>query len=92
MSDELSIDTVSLSELRANATRVVQRAAQTGRVRLTRRGKPIAVLQSLSEYESTQEEASFMKAVVAGVVDLEAGLAVSLDEVKRRLLVGKHLR
>ncbi len=90
MSDDWSVGAISLSELRSNPTRVVQRAAQTGPVRLTRRGKPVAVLQSLSDYEATQEVAGFMKAVVAGLADLEAGLAVPLDEVKRRLLVGNR--
>ena len=41
--------------------------------------------QALSDYEAAQEERDFMRAVVAGLADIDAGRVVSLDEVKRRL-------
>jgi predicted transcriptional regulator len=42
-------------------------------------------VQALSEYESAQEEREFMRAVVAGLADIDAGRVVPLAEVKRRL-------
>ncbi len=40
----------SIAEARENFTRVVNEAEEGERVELTRRGKPVAVLISLSEY------------------------------------------
>ena len=45
---------------------------------LTSRGRGIAVVQSVSDYEEAEEERAFMRAVVAGLADLEAGREVSL--------------
>jgi predicted transcriptional regulator len=42
-------------------------------------------VQALSEYEAAQEERDFMRAVVAGLADVEAGRVVPLADVKRRL-------
>ena len=52
---------------------------------LTRRGRGVAVVQSVTEYESAQEERAFMRAVVVGLCDLEEGREVSLREVKNQL-------
>jgi predicted transcriptional regulator len=43
------------------------------------------VLQGLDEYEAAQEERDFMRAVVAGMADIDAGRVVALDEVVRSL-------
>lgn len=48
-----------------------------------RRG--VAVVQSVTEYEAAEEERSFMRAVVAGLADLEAGRELSLADAKARL-------
>jgi len=42
-------------------------------------------VQSLSDYEALQQERDFMRAVVAGLADIDADHVASLDEVKRRL-------
>jgi predicted transcriptional regulator len=42
-------------------------------------------VQALSEYEAAQEEREFMRAVVAGLADVDAGRVVPLADVKRRL-------
>ena len=52
---------------------------------LTRRGRGVAVVQSVTEYESAQEERAFMRAGVEGLCDLEEGREVSLREVKDQL-------
>jgi len=42
-------------------------------------------VQSVADYEKAEEERAFMKAVVKGLGDLEAGHEVLLAEVKVRL-------
>lgn len=54
-------------------------------VLLTSRGRGVAVVQSVSDYETAEEERSFMRAVVAGLADLESGREVSLVDAKARL-------
>ena len=83
---KFSEDVVPLGDLKVNPGKVVRRADKTGRpVLLTSRGRGVAVVQGLSEFESAQEEREFMRAVVAGLADLEAGRELSLAEAKRRL-------
>ncbi len=43
------------------------------------------MLQALTEYEAEAEERSFLRAVVEGIVDLEAGRELDLADVKQRL-------
>jgi predicted transcriptional regulator len=45
----------------------------------------VAVVQSVSDYENAEEERAFMRAVVAGLADLEAGRDVTLADAKVRL-------
>jgi hypothetical protein len=45
----------------------------------------VAVVQSVNDYESAEEERLFMRAVVAGLADLEAGRDLSLEDAKTRL-------
>ena len=83
---KFSQDVVPLSDLKVNPGKVVHQVDQTHRpVLLTSRGRGVAVVQALSEYEAESEERSFLRDVVAGLMDLEAGREVDLAEVKRRL-------
>ena len=83
---KFSEDVVSLGDLKVNPGRVVRRVDETGRpVLLTSHGRGVAVVQGLSQFEAVQEERDFMRAVVAGLADIDAGRTVSLDEVKREL-------
>ncbi len=54
-------------------------------VLLTSRGRGVAVVQSVVDYEEGQEERAFLRAVVEGLADIEAGREVSIEEAKRRL-------
>jgi hypothetical protein len=45
----------------------------------------VAVVQSVSEFERAEDERAFMRAVVAGLADLEAGRDVSLAQARKRL-------
>lgn len=52
---------------------------------LTSRGRGVAVVQSVGDYEKAEEERAFMRAVIAGLADFEEGREVTLDEAKARL-------
>jgi len=86
MATKFSEDVVPLTDLKINPGRVVKHAADAHRpVLLTRRGRGVAVVQSVSDYETAEEERAFMRAVVAGLADLESGREVSLGDAKTRL-------
>ena len=82
---KFSKDVVPLSELKVNPGKVVKHATEVHRpVLLTSRGRGVAVVQSVSDYEMLEDERAFMRAVVAGLSDLESAREVSLVEAKRR--------
>jgi prevent-host-death family protein len=86
MSTKFSEDIVPLSDLKVNPGRVVKHATEAHRpVLLTRRGRAVAVVQSVTDYEVAEEERVFMRAVVAGLADLESGREMSLADAKARL-------
>ncbi|MDZ7662988.1 type II toxin-antitoxin system Phd/YefM family antitoxin [Thiohalophilus sp.] len=86
MAIKFSEDLVPLTELKINPARVVKQTTEAHRpVLLTNRGRGVAVVQSVADYEKAEEERAFMRAVVAGLADLEAGREYSLDEVKSQL-------
>ena len=86
MSTKFSQDVVPLTDLKINPGRVVKQVAEAHRpVLLTSRGRGVAVVQSVSDYEEAVEERAFMRAIVAGLADLEANREVSLAEAKVRL-------
>ncbi len=83
---KFSEDVIPLGDLKVNPGKVVRRADETGRpVLLTSHGRGVAVVQGLSDFEAAQEEREFMRAVVAGLADVEAGRVLPLEDVKRRL-------
>ena len=86
MGTRFSEDVVPLTDLKVNPGRVVKHTTQARRpVLLTSRGRGVAVMQSVTDYETAEEERAFMRAVVTGLADIEAGRDVSLAEVKKRL-------
>ena len=88
MNVRFSEDVVPLTDMKTNPGRVVRHAAESHRpVLLTRRGRGIAVVQSVADYEAAEEERAFLRAVVEGLADLEAGRDVSLLGAKSRLVV-----
>ena len=89
MITKFSEDVVPLSDMKTNPGRVVRHVAKAHRpVLLTSRGRGVAVVQSVGDYEAVEEERSFMRAVIAGLADLEASREVSLAEVKEKLGLG----
>lgn len=73
-------------DLKINLGKVVHRAQDTHRpILLTSRGRGVAVVQGLDEYERTAEELQFVKAVAKGLIDAREGNTVSLAEAKKTL-------
>lgn len=86
MTFKFSEDLVPLSDLKVNPGRVVKHIAEVHRpVLLTSRGRGVAVVQSVGDYEKAEDERDFMRAVVAGLADLEARREISLVDAKKRL-------
>lgn len=72
-----------LGDIKANPGAIVQRTTRSGRpVLVTSRGRGIAVLQSLEQYEAEQDERSFLRSVAQGLASAEDGRQVSLAEAK----------
>lgn len=88
MNTKFSEDIVPISDLKINPGKIVRQVQEVHRpVVLTSRGRGVAVVQSLQDYEAGIEEQAFMKAVVKGMTDLEEGREFSLAEVKKRLVL-----
>ncbi len=86
MGIKFSEDVIPLTDLKVNPGRVIKHATDAHRpVLLTSRGRGVAVVQAVTDYEVAEEERAFMRAVVAGLADLEAGRELSLAEAKARL-------
>lgn len=86
MAIKFSEDIVPLSDLKVNPGKVVNRAQDTHRpILLTSRGRGVAVVQGLEEYENLEEERAFMKAVTQGLVEIKEGKEQSLEDVKKKL-------
>ena len=81
-----SEDIVPISDLKVNPGRIVSQVDQTCRpVLLTSRGRGVAVIQSLKDYEAKAEEHAFLSGVVQGLMDLEEKREISLADVKQHL-------
>ena len=79
-------DVIPLTDLKTNPAQVVCHASAARRpLLLTHRGRGVAVLQSVVDFKAAVEEREFMRAVVAGLSDLETGRNLSFAEALRRL-------
>ena len=88
MNFKYSEDIAPIIVLRVNPGKIVSQIQETHRPTvLTSRGRGVAVVQSLQDFEANVEQQAFMKAVVQGMVDLEEGRELSLDEVKKCLKI-----
>ena len=83
---KFSEDIVPLSDMKVNPGRVVNQVDKTRRpVLLTNRGRGVAVVQSLKDYETETDERAFLRDIVQGLMDLEEGREMNLADVKKRL-------
>jgi prevent-host-death family protein len=86
MNTKFSEDVIPISDLKLNPGRVVKHVTDSRRpVLLTSRGRGVAVVQYVADYEQSEEQRAFMRAVVEGLADLEEGREVSLRDAKARL-------
>ena len=86
MQIKFSEDVIPLSDLKVNPGKIANRAKDTHRpILLTSRGRGIAVMQGIYEYEKNEEEREFMKAVAQGLMDIKEGNEMELNEVKMKL-------
>lgn len=84
MGTKFSEDVISLSDLKINPGKIVNHAKNSGRpVLLTSRGRGVAVVQGLEEYERNGEELAFVKAIAQGLMDIEEGKTFSISEAKK---------
>jgi len=90
MQTKFSQDIVPLSDLKINPGKVVNQVKETHRpILLTSRGRGIAVVQSLEEYEKNIEELAFVKAIAQGLMDIKAGDSMTIAEARKRLGIKK---
>lgn len=86
MPTKFSEDVIPLSDLKVNPGKVVNHAKDSHRpVLLTNRGRGVAVVQGLEEYEKQEEELAFVKAIAQGLMDIKEGNTVSLGDAKKKL-------
>ena len=86
MTVKFSEDVVPLADVKVNPGKVIRRTRESHRpILLTSRGRGVAVMQSLEDFELAEEEKAFMRAVVAGLSDLDNNRQVDLDTAKKRL-------
>ena len=86
MSVKFSEDIVPISDLKANPSKIVRHVTEEHRpVLLTSRGRGVAIVQNLEDFEAAEEERVFMRAIVKGMVDLEEGREKTLRQAKNEL-------
>jgi prevent-host-death family protein len=86
VSVKFSEDVVPLTDLKINPGKVVNHAKDTHRpVLLTSRGRGVAVVQALDEYEKNEEERAFLRAIAKGMMDVKEGKELPLSEVAKKL-------
>ena len=86
MPTKFSEDVIPLSVLKVNPGKVVKHSNETHRpILLTSRGRGVAVVQSLDEYEKTEEELAFVKAIAQGLMEAKEGSSMDLSDAKKKL-------
>lgn len=86
---KFSEDVIPLTDIKINPGKLVKQASDSHRpMLLTSRGRGVAILQGVSDFEAKDEECNFMRAIVQGMLDLEEGREISLADVKKQLKLG----
>ena len=86
MQIKFSEDVVPLSDLKVNPGKIVNRANDNKRpILVTSRGRGVAVVQGLEEYEVLEEKVAFMQAVAKGLMEAKEGQVTDLTDAKRVL-------
>ena len=81
-----SQDIIPLSDLKINPGKIANQAKDSHRpILLTSRGRGIAVMQGLEEFENHEEERAFVKAIAQGLLEVKEGKVQTVEDVKRKL-------
>ncbi len=81
-----SQDIIPLSDLKINPGKIANQAKDSHRpILLTSRGRGIAVMQGLEEFENHEEERAFVKAIAQGLLEVKEGKEQTVDDVKIKL-------
>lgn len=73
---------ISLNALQQDASATFKRVSKSKRpLIVTRRGKPAAILLSVSAYKRSEEEREILKLLALGEREIAAGTGFDLDEV-----------
>ena len=90
MQTKFSEDVVPLSDLKVNPGKIITRTNDTKRpILVTSRGRGVAVVQGLEEYEMREEKVAFMQAIAQGLVEVKEGKVSDLADAKRILGLDK---
>lgn len=79
-------DIVPMAQFKAQAKKWLARLRETGQpLVLTQNGRSAGVVLSPEEYDRLTYQQRFLASVAEGLEDLDAGQAVTTDELRRRL-------
>ncbi len=82
-------DIQPLSDFRAGAASFIRQVNETRRpIVITQRGKGVAVVVDVAEYESMQEKIELLEEVQKAETQLSAGLGVSSADAREQILQG----
>lgn len=80
-------DIQPLSDFRAGAASFIRQVNETRRpIVITQRGKGVAVVVDVAEYESMQEKIELLEEVQKAEAQLSPGLGVSSSDARKRIL------
>ena len=80
-------DIQPLSDFRAGAASFIRQVNETRRpIVITQRGKGVAVVVDVSEYESMQEKIELLEEIQKAEAQLSAGLGVSSSDAREQIL------
>ncbi len=75
---------VPITDLRQDATAIVERASATREpIVITQRGRPAAVMVGIEAYEHSQHELEILRLLARGEKEIEAGKGFNLDAVMK---------
>ena len=75
-------DRVSVSELRRDTARLVDRARKSRQpLVITRRGRAAAVMVSVESYQRSEHERALLRALLRGQAEIASGRGHALDDV-----------
>jgi prevent-host-death family protein len=89
MQIKFSEDVIPLTDLKINPGKIVNQTKESHRpVLLTSRGRGVAIVQGLDDYERDQEQIAFIKAIAQGLVEIKNGQVTELTSLKQSLGLG----